>query len=57
MKKFLNLQLNLVLMNAISHEEFHEIQCPVSDIYNVKKKLESVRCKFHFNRNRVGRPK
>ena len=27
---------------CISHEEFHEIQCPMSDIYNVKKKLESV---------------
>jgi YebC/PmpR family DNA-binding regulatory protein len=31
---------------CISHEEFHEIQCPVSDIYNVKKKLESVVVNF-----------
>jgi len=31
---------------CISHEEFHEIQCPVSDIYNVKKKLESVVANF-----------
>jgi YebC/PmpR family DNA-binding regulatory protein len=31
---------------CISHEEFHEIQCPVSDIYNVKKKLESVVINF-----------
>ena len=22
------------------NDEFHEIQCPMSDIYNVKKKLE-----------------
>ena len=22
---------------CISHDEFHEIQCPMSDIYNVKK--------------------
>jgi YebC/PmpR family DNA-binding regulatory protein len=39
---------------CISHDEFHEIQCPMSDIYNVKKKLENSSCKFHFNRNRVG---
>ena len=26
---------------CISHDEFHEIQCPMSDIYNVKKKLET----------------
>ena len=25
---------------CFSHNEFHEIQCPMSDIYNVKKKLE-----------------
>jgi YebC/PmpR family DNA-binding regulatory protein len=31
---------------CISYEEFHEIQCPVSDIYNVKKKLESVVVNF-----------
>ena len=27
---------------CISHDEFHEIQCPVSEIYNVKKKLEKI---------------
>ena len=31
---------------CISHDEFHEIQCPMSDIYNVKKKLESVVANF-----------
>jgi YebC/PmpR family DNA-binding regulatory protein len=31
---------------CISHEEFHEIQCPMSDIYNVKKKLETVIANF-----------
>jgi YebC/PmpR family DNA-binding regulatory protein len=39
---------------CISHDEFHEIQCPMSDIYNVKKKIRNSSCKFHFNRNRVG---
>ena len=31
---------------CISHDEFHEIQCPMSDIYNVKKKLERVVVNF-----------
>ena len=31
---------------CISHDEFHEIQCPISDIYNVKKKLETVVTNF-----------
>ena len=31
---------------CISNDEFHEIQCPVSDIYNVKKKLETVVTNF-----------
>ena len=31
---------------CISHDEFHEIQCPMSEIYNVKKKLESVVANF-----------
>ncbi|MDB2591962.1 YebC/PmpR family DNA-binding transcriptional regulator [Candidatus Pelagibacter bacterium] len=31
---------------CISHDEFHEIQCPMSDIYNVKKKLEKVVANF-----------
>jgi YebC/PmpR family DNA-binding regulatory protein len=31
---------------CISHDEFHEIQCSMSDIYNVKKKLETVVTNF-----------
>ena len=31
---------------CISHDEFHEIQCAMSDIYNVKKKLETVVANF-----------
>ena len=31
---------------CISHDEFHEIQCPMSDIYNVKKKLETIVSNF-----------
>ena len=31
---------------CISHDEFHEIQCPMSEIYNVKKKLEMVVANF-----------
>ena len=31
---------------CISHDEFHEIQCPVSEIYNVKKKLEKTVANF-----------
>jgi YebC/PmpR family DNA-binding regulatory protein len=31
---------------CISHDEFHEIQCPMSDIYNVKKNLETVVANF-----------
>jgi len=31
---------------CISHEDFHEIQCPMSEIYNVKKNLEKVIVNF-----------
>jgi YebC/PmpR family DNA-binding regulatory protein len=31
---------------CISHDEFHEIQCSMSEIYNVKKKLETVVANF-----------
>jgi YebC/PmpR family DNA-binding regulatory protein len=31
---------------CISHNEFHEIQCSMSEIYNVKKKLEKVISNF-----------
>ena len=31
---------------CISHDEYHEIQCPMSEIYIVKKKLETVVANF-----------
>ena len=31
---------------CISHDEFHEIQCQISEIYNVKKKLEKIISNF-----------
>ena len=31
---------------CISYDEFHEIQCPMSKIYNVKKKLEKIVANF-----------
>ena len=31
---------------CISRDEFHEIQCPMSEIYNVKKKLEKIVVNF-----------
>tara|TARA_B110000027_G_scaffold62834_1_gene67473 strand:+ start:63 stop:788 length:726 start_codon:yes stop_codon:yes gene_type:complete len=31
---------------CISHEDFHEVQCAMSEIYNVKKKLEKIITNF-----------
>jgi len=31
---------------CISHDEFHEVQCTMSEIYNVKKKLEKIISNF-----------
>ena len=31
---------------CISHEEFHEVQCAMSEIYNVKKNLEKIIANF-----------
>ena len=31
---------------CISHDDFHEVQCPMSEIYNVKKKLEKIVANF-----------
>jgi YebC/PmpR family DNA-binding regulatory protein len=31
---------------CISYDDFHEIQCPMSEIYNVKKKLEKIITNF-----------
>jgi YebC/PmpR family DNA-binding regulatory protein len=53
-EKIFELAIDSGADECISHDEFHEIQCPMSDIYNVKKKIRNSSCKFYFNRNRVG---
>jgi len=40
-EKIFELAIDSGADECISHDEFHEIQCPMSDIYNVKKKLET----------------
>ena len=45
-EKILELAIESGADECISHDEFHEIQCPMSDIYNVKKKLETVVANF-----------
>ncbi len=45
-EKIFELAIDSGADECISHEEFHEIQCPISDIYNVKKKLETVVSNF-----------
>ena len=45
-EKIFELAIDSGADECISHDEFHEIQCPVSDIYNVKKKLETVVANF-----------
>ena len=39
---------------CISYDEFHEIQCSVNEIYNVKKKIGKNNYKFHFDWNWMG---
>ena len=45
-EKILELAIESGADECITNEEFHEIQCPLSDIYNVKKKLETVVANF-----------
>ena len=45
-EKIFELAIDSKADECISHDEFHEIQCPMSDIYNVKKKLETVVANF-----------
>jgi YebC/PmpR family DNA-binding regulatory protein len=45
-EKIFDLAIESGADECISNEEFHEIQCPMSDIYNVKKKLETVVANF-----------
>ena len=45
-EKIFELAIDCGADECISHDEFHEIQCSISDIYNVKKKLETVVANF-----------
>ena len=45
-ESILELAIDYGADECISHDEFHEIQCPISDIYNVKKRLETVVANF-----------
>ena len=38
--------MNLGADECISHDEYHEVQCAISEIYNVKKKLEKIISNF-----------
>ena len=45
-EKIFELALESGADECISYDEYHEIQCPMSDIYNVKKKLETTVSNF-----------
>jgi YebC/PmpR family DNA-binding regulatory protein len=45
-EKILDLAIESGADECISHEDFHEIQCAKSEIYNVKKKLELIITNF-----------
>jgi YebC/PmpR family DNA-binding regulatory protein len=45
-EKIFDLAIESGADECISNDEFHEIQCHMSDIYNVKKKLETVIANF-----------
>ena len=45
-EKILDLAIESGADECISHEDFHEIQCAMSEIYNVKKKLELIITNF-----------
>ncbi len=45
-EKIFELAIDSGADECISHDLFHEIQCPMSEIYNVKKKLETVVANF-----------
>tara|TARA_B100000575_G_C22876091_1_gene510859 strand:- start:171 stop:674 length:504 start_codon:yes stop_codon:yes gene_type:complete len=39
-ENILELAINSGADECISHDDYHEIQCPISEIYNVKKEIE-----------------
>ncbi len=45
-EKIFELAIDSGADECISHDEFHEIQCSISEIYNVKKKLEAIIANF-----------
>ena len=45
-EKILDLAIDAGADECTSHEDFHEIQCAVNEIYNVKKKLEKTITNF-----------
>jgi YebC/PmpR family DNA-binding regulatory protein len=45
-EKILDLAIDSGADECISYEDFHEIQCPMNEIYNVKKKLEKTIINF-----------
>ena len=45
-EKIFELAIDSGADECIYNDEYHEIQCPMSDIYNVKKKLETVVTNF-----------
>jgi YebC/PmpR family DNA-binding regulatory protein len=45
-EKIFELAIDSGADECISYDEYHEIQCPMSDIYNVKKKLETTVSNF-----------
>ena len=45
-EKILDLAIESGADECISHEDFHEIQCAMNEIYNVKKKLEKIIANF-----------
>ena len=45
-EKIFDLAIESGADECFSNDEYHEIQCPISDIYNVKKKLEIVVANF-----------
>ena len=45
-EKILDLAIESGADECISHEDFHEIQCAMSEIYNIKKRLEKIIANF-----------
>ena len=52
-EKILELAIESGADECISNDNFHEIHCDMSEIYNVKKKIRIYNSKFYFYRNRM----